>query len=96
MTRLNEKKEVVSYILCFYGTCNSYSYYTLPKANSSPLKKGPSQKERLVSQSSIFRCELLVSGKTNPFLDWFQSFGPCFGQAFQGTWMSQEVRITGQ
>ena len=36
--------------------------YTLPKTNSSPLKIGH-PKRKIVFQPSIFRCELLVSGR---------------------------------
>ena len=39
-------------------------YHTLPETNMA-LENRPSQKERIVSQLSIFRDELLVSGRVN-------------------------------
>ena len=47
---------------------------TLPETNSSPLKIGHPKRKR-VFQPSIFRCELLVSGRVTPFKHgnfWYQ------------------------
>ena len=41
---------------------------TLPETNSLPLKIGPSQKERIIFQPSIFRCDMLVSGRVCPIV----------------------------
>ena len=37
--------------------------YTLPETNIFAPENRPSQKETIVFQPSIFRCELLVSGR---------------------------------
>ena len=45
-----------------------YPIYTLPETNSSHRKIGL-RKRKLVFQPSIFRCELLVSGRVTGFWD---------------------------
>ena len=41
-------------------------HLTLPETNSSHLPGSSSQKETIVFQPSMFRCELLVSGRVFP------------------------------
>ena len=40
-----------------------WEVHALPETNSSPLKIGRAQKERIVFQPSIFRCKLFASGR---------------------------------
>ena len=51
------------------------SQSTLPETNIAPENK-PSQKERIVFQPSICRCELLVSGRVSLLTPWKFNAGP--------------------
>ena len=46
-----------------HGTDGEDNEDTLPETNSLPAENRPSQKETIVFQLSIFRRELLVSGR---------------------------------
>ena len=55
-----------------YSFCgiNDIKWFTLPETNSSQLRiRHP--KRQLVFQPSLFRCELLVSGRVDVILEWF-------------------------
>ena len=61
---------------------DSHQPTTLPETNSSPLKIGH-PKRKLVFQPSIFRCELLVSGRVNSTIHFSGAFAVSFRECNQ-------------